>query len=298
MIAIELRERSCRLLNGRPGRNEKAYIGTATSPKYRGNELEACSARCPVGSGTKRIPVNLHPVVTVESLGGLFDELFGQSGALTPMRTKFQISKLGNGSIILCHATYWSISLAATAMDEELRGILIERIEQVCHELAKRGSFAINDAADQVITELRADNLHRWERMRDHFAIQSVTHFVNRVIAQAKAADPAQRRLPGLESLPLLITSEGAAILAEQLDYGRYQEEVRRLEQKIKSYRYKRRKPENLEQDILRLQEMKRFDPRFASYSQDDPDLTLGEAKQREASEANQALHGRHRKRH
>jgi hypothetical protein len=47
--------------------------------------------------------------------------------------------------------------------------------------------------------------------LRDYFAEQGVIHMVNRVITQAKAADPKQRHLPGLESMPLLITSEGAA---------------------------------------------------------------------------------------
>ena len=107
--------------------------------------------------------------------------------------------------------------------------------------------------------------------------------------SQAKAADPAQRVLPGLESLPLLITSEGAAILAEQLNYDRYQTEVKRLERRINSYKYKRRKPENLEQDMRRLEEMKRFDPRFAKYAEDNPDLTLAQAKQMETTELSRA---------
>ena len=32
-------------------------------------------------------------------------------------------------------------------MDEELRGLLVGRIQDVCNERAKQGSFAINDAA-------------------------------------------------------------------------------------------------------------------------------------------------------
>ena len=174
-------------------------------------------------------------------------------------------------------------------MDEELRGILVERIQKVCHEFAKKGSFAINDAANQIIGELQDDDSRRWKQMRDHFASQGVINYVNRVITQEKAADPAQRSLPGLESLPLLITSEGAAVLAEQLNYDRYQTEVKRLERKITSYQYKRRKPENLEQDKHRLEEMKRFDPRFAKYSESNPDLTLAEAKQLETTELNQS---------
>jgi len=109
--------------------------------------------------------------------------------------------------------------------------------------------------------------------------------YVNRVITQAKAADPAQRQLPGLDSMPLLITSEGAAILAEQLNYEKYRGEVARLERRINSYSYKRRKPEYLEQDKRQLAEMKRFDPRFAKYSETNPNLTLVEAKQLESSE-------------
>lgn len=102
--------------------------------------------------------------------------------------------------------------------------------------------------------------------------------YVNRVITQAKSADPAQRQLPGLEPMQLLITSEGAAILAEQLNYEKYRGEVARLERRINSYNYKRRKPEYLEQDKRQLAEMKRFDPRFAKYSETSPDLTLVEA--------------------
>jgi len=171
-------------------------------------------------------------------------------------------------------------------MDEELRGIFVERIENVCYDLAKKGvPFAINDAAKQVMDDLKADDNKRWKELRDHFAQEGVMKYVNRVITQAKAADPAQRQLPGLESMPLLITSEGAAILAEQLNYEKYRGEAARLEKRINSYRYKRRKPEHLEQDKRQLEEMKRFDPRFAKYSETNPDLTLVEAKQLESSE-------------
>ena len=58
-----------------------------------------------------------------------------------------------------------------------------------------------------------------------------------------------------------------------------------RLEKRINSYNYKRRKPEHLEQDKRQLEEMKRFDPSFAKYSEMNPDLTLVEAKQLEATE-------------
>ena len=170
-------------------------------------------------------------------------------------------------------------------MDEELRGILVAHIEQACSRLAKKGSFDIGEAAADVIHALIEEDATRWKQIRDHFAAQGVVNHVNRVIAQAKAADPAQRVLPGLESLPLVITADGAAVLAEQLNYARYQTELKRLEQRINSYHYKRRKPENLEQDMLRLEEMKRFDPRFATYSKDAPELTLGEAKRMEAKE-------------
>jgi hypothetical protein len=43
-------------------------------------------------------------------------------------------------------------------MDEELRGLLVGRIQDVCNERAKQGSFAINEAAKQVIDELRAED--------------------------------------------------------------------------------------------------------------------------------------------
>ena len=170
-------------------------------------------------------------------------------------------------------------------IDEELRGLLVGRIQDVCDARAKQGSFAINDAAKQVIDEMRDEDNKRWKELRDYFAEQGVIHMVNRVITQAKAADPKQRNLPGLESMPLLVTSEGAAILAEQLKYDRYQSEVKRLEKRINSYSNLRRKPENLEMDKRRLEEMKRFDPRFAKYAEENPDLTLAEAKQLEAAE-------------
>jgi hypothetical protein len=180
-------------------------------------------------------------------------------------------------------------------MDEELRGLLVGRIQDVCDARAKEGSFAINDAAQQVIDEVRAEDNKRWKELRDYFTEQGVIHMVNRVITQAKAADPKQRHLPGLESMPLLITSEGAAILAEQLKYDRYQSEVKRLEKRIKSYSNLRRKPENLAMDQRRLEEMKRFDPRFAKYAENNPDLTLAEAKKLEEEEPS-APKGRKRK--
>ena len=68
--------------------------------------------------------------------------------------------------------------------------------------------------------------------------------------------------------MPLLITSEGAPILAEQLMYDCYQSDVKRLEKRIKSYSNRRRKPENLALDQRRLEEMKRFDPRFAKFAE------------------------------
>jgi hypothetical protein len=180
-------------------------------------------------------------------------------------------------------------------MDEELRGLLVGRIQDVCDARAKQGSFAINDAAQQVIDDMRDEDNKRWKELRAYFAEQGVITMVNRVITQAKAADPKQRHLPGLESMPLLITSEGAAILAEQLKYDRYQSEVKRLEKRIKSYSNRRRKPENLAMDQRRLEEMKRFDPRFAKYAEANPELTLAEAKKLEATEP-APPHGRRRK--
>jgi hypothetical protein len=104
-------------------------------------------------------------------------------------------------------------------MDEELRGMLVERIENVCQDLAKKAApFAINDAAKQVIDDLKDQDNRPWKEIRDHFAEQGVMTYLNRLITQAKAADPAQRNLPGLASMPLPITSEGAALLAEQLN--------------------------------------------------------------------------------
>ena len=182
-------------------------------------------------------------------------------------------------------------------MDEELRGILVKQIEDVCYVLAKKGApFALNDAATQIIDDFKVHDNKRWKELRDHFALEGVMKYVHRVLNQAKAADPTQRRLPGLESMPLLITAEGAAILAEQLNYEKYRAEVRRLAKRIDSYNYKRRKPEHLEQDKRQLEEMKRFDPRFAKYSRTNPDLTLGEAKQREANESPKRARKRRKK--
>jgi hypothetical protein len=54
-------------------------------------------------------------------------------------------------------------------MDEELRGMLVERIENVCHDLATKGApIAINDAAKQVMDDLKADDNERWKQLRDH----------------------------------------------------------------------------------------------------------------------------------
>jgi hypothetical protein len=172
-------------------------------------------------------------------------------------------------------------------MDEEFRGVLVERIQQVCQELAKKGEFLIEDATKQVIAELSAQNTRHWKQIRDHFATRGVVRYVNKVIAQAQAVDAAQGTLPGLESMPLLVTSEGAAILSQQLIYDSYQTEWKRLERKINSYKYKRRKPENLEQDIQRLAQMKQFDPRFAQYSAGDPEIPLWKAKEMELKELN-----------
>ena len=48
--------------------------------------------------------------------------------------------------------------------------------------------------------------------------------------------------------------------------------------------------------DQRRLEEMKRFDPRFAKYAENNPDLTLAEAKQLEANEPAPPKGGRKRK--
>jgi len=170
-------------------------------------------------------------------------------------------------------------------MDEALRAVLYDNAETICRSLAKNGSFAINDAADRLVARLDTTKAEEWKQIQEHFAHQGVLNYLNKVIAQAKAADPAQRRLPGLESMPLLITSEGAAILSEQLVYNGYKIEEKRLERKIKSYKYKRRTPENLEEDLKRLAEMKTFSPRFARYSKENPELTLEKAKEIEAAE-------------
>jgi len=103
-------------------------------------------------------------------------------------------------------------------MDEELRGLLLDHIRKVCRSLAKKGSFLIEEAANQVIADLSAEGARSWKQIRDHFATQVVTRFVNKVITQAQAVDPAQRTLPGLESMPLLVSSEGAAILLAATD--------------------------------------------------------------------------------
>jgi hypothetical protein len=82
------------------------------------------------------------------------------------------------------------------------------------------------------------------------------------------------------------VSSERAAILSRQLTYQGYQEEVKRLERRIDSYNYKRRNPEKLERDRQQLKQMKEFDPRFAKYSEVDPDLQLEKAKEIELKES------------
>jgi hypothetical protein len=171
-------------------------------------------------------------------------------------------------------------------MDEELKGLLMECIRRVCQNLAQKGSFQLEDAANQVIADLNAEGAHRWKHIRDQLATQGVTRYINKVIAQAQAPDSAQGTLPGLESMPLLVSSQGAAVLSQQLVYAGYQSEWKRLERKINSYKYKRRKPENLEDDIRRLKQMKQFDPRFAHYSAEDPELPLWKAKELERKDA------------
>ena len=48
-------------------------------------------------------------------------------------------------------------------MDGELRGMLAGRIENVCHDLAKKGApFAINDAVKQAMDDLKADDNKLW----------------------------------------------------------------------------------------------------------------------------------------
>ncbi len=71
------------------------------------------------------------------------------------------------------------------------------------------------------------------------------------------------------------VTSNGCAV-------DRYQSEVR-----IKSYSNRRRKPENLAMDQRRLEEMNASTPAspLREVCEDNPDITLAEAKQREAGE-------------
>ena len=145
-----------------------------------------------------------------------------------------------------------------------------------------------------MIAELKEDESRSWKLIRDYFVTQGVTRHLNKVLAQLQAADPNQSKLPGmastplegLESMPLLVTAEGAAVISRQLVYERYHTEVTRLERRINSYGNKRRKPENLAADIERLKQMKAFDPRFAQYSAEDPDLPLWKAKELEAKES------------
>ncbi|MGJ5814468.1 hypothetical protein [Paludibaculum fermentans] len=180
-------------------------------------------------------------------------------------------------------------------MDKNLRAVLANCIRKVCLEKARIGEFQIDDAATQVIRELSTADGGEWKVLCDHFAERGVTRYVKKEIARTRPADSAQLSLPGLESLPLLVLSDRTAIFAQQLVYDRYRAELRRLERKIESYKYKRRKSEYLEQDIRQLEEMKRFDPRFSQYAAEDPGLTLGEAKRREGKdqEAQSSTRGR-----
>src|SRR5579862_7071706 len=67
-------------------------------------------------------------------------------------------------------------------MDEELRGILIEKVRQVCSKLAKKGAFLIEDVAIQAIAELSDEDGRHWKQIRDDFAHAGVTRYVNKVI--------------------------------------------------------------------------------------------------------------------
>lgn len=178
-------------------------------------------------------------------------------------------------------------------MDETVRGILIERIRQVCAEMAPNG-FLVEDAAEKVIAELRDDDTQSWKQIRDHFATRGVTRHVYKFIATLHQIDPEQPMfpgfdfdpLPGLEAMPPLVTAEGSATLSRQLTYESYLAEMKRLDRRIKSYRYRRRKPENLKQDQERLMQMKQFNPRFAQFAKVDPALILEKAKDLEGKES------------
>ncbi len=73
-------------------------------------------------------------------------------------------------------------------MEEELRGLLVERITQVCQKLAPKGTFLLEEAAKQIIAEFSTDDSRHWKQIRDYFVIRGVTRYVQKVIAQAQAA--------------------------------------------------------------------------------------------------------------
>ena len=52
-------------------------------------------------------------------------------------------------------------------------------------------------------------------------------------------------------------------------------------------------KPENLELDKRRLEEMKRFDPRFAKRAEANPEITLGEVIQMESAQSSERPNAR-----
>jgi hypothetical protein len=92
---------------------------------------------------------------------------------------------------------------------------------------AGKGVFLIEEAANQVASDFAEHNKAEWRQIRDHFVKRAVLRYVNKVLSQSLAANPKQQVLEGLESMPLLVTADGAAILSESLIYDKYQNEMK-----------------------------------------------------------------------
>ena len=171
-------------------------------------------------------------------------------------------------------------------MDEELRGILVGASGRLPRSRErKKARSRSTTRRKQVIDELKADDNKRWKELRDHFAEQGVMNYVNRVITQAKAADPAQRQppRPRIHAAPRhLGRSSDPRRTAQIRPVPSRSQAPGETDQLLLEPAPQAREPR---QDKRRLEEMKRFDPRFAKYAEDNPDLTLAEAKQLEANE-------------
>lgn len=165
---------------------------------------------------------------------------------------------------------------------------IVEAVRMMCRRKEGAAELIVNEAALEVLEDLaQADG---WEEMRDDLAAEAVTRRVKRILVAALAIETKQIPLEGMEAMPAVIGSDGVALVTRHLNIQQYRAEERRLETKIRSYGYPRRKPARLEDDKKQLREMKKFDPRFAKYSAGDPDLELWKALETDARQSTKPM--------